>query len=597
MTFGAARRTIRTCYGQPSPFCCASRSRSVLTGQRPSDAPLDINVGLVGIGVVGSAVLDFFARGPMELATPGGELGGPNAARVRLWSAARRSRHNPHGAPEALIERTVSRDDDGRPRFFYDTDPGNQTSGRRSGGPAWREVVRDENVDIVVEVTGSPVAEALIEEALWEGKCVVTANKTVLSRTGYELVKLARSRGVVLAYEAAVGGGMPVVQTIGSSIGGRVTAILAILNGTTNFILTEMRKANAGGGAGQAAYPAAVCAAIHGGLAEADPSADVLGEDARSKIIILAGLAFGVRLRPRDVYVRGIARRGIADAPAPLGRAAYHACASGDGEPCQEVCGQDDHISTQPVFQAADLEVLDRLGYVPKLLAGAQPAPLAPTDGAGGEPDIVAWVQPAVVPTDHPLANVDGSGNACLLEVESPAREGADEPAKGYTIALQGPGAGGPETASSVVADIQFCARQLAAAGRTTRGAQTGCATGPLYMYGAGAFSRPQPYNGTPALHRQSALVLPFLLRFKGSGDLDAKAMASVLGRHGIQATPIDAAGSGDNRYFRTHPVSMKALEQGLETVLGELGPDKAPLDVLYLPVLEGARWGSGTEA
>ncbi|MEE9284377.1 MAG: hypothetical protein V3V35_01475 [Dehalococcoidia bacterium] len=556
-----------------------------MTSRLSSRETLEINVGLIGVGVVGSAVLDFFARQPLELRGPGARLGGPASAQVRLWSAARRSRHNPKGAPQALIERAVSRDGDGRARFFYDTDPDGASRAAPPDGPAWRKIVRDEHVDIVVEVTGSPVAEAIIEEALWEGKCVVTANKAVLSRTGYELVKLARSRGTVLAYEAAVGGGMPVVQTIGSAIGGRVTGILAILNGTTNFILSEMRKA----GASEAAYPAAVCAAIHGGLAEADPGADVLGEDARSKIIILAGLAFGVRLRPRDVYLRGLARRGIATAPGPADRAAYHACASGSGEPCREICGSDDHVSTRPMFQAADLEMLDRLGYVPKLLAGAQSAL---TDGAGRPHEVVAWVQPAAVPLDHPLAKVHGSDNACLLEVESPTPGGGGAPAKGYTIALQGPGAGGPETASSIIADIQFCARQLAVAGRSPSGGGPDCPREPLYMYGAGAFSQPQPYRGAPALCRRGDLVAPFLLRFVKGPGLDADAVAAALARHGVKPTPIEAA-SPDNLYIRTEPASICTMELGLEAVLRELGPRKAPLDILYLPVLEGARWAT----
>jgi len=564
-----------------------------MRAKAPAPDALEINVGLIGVGVVGSAVLDFFARAPIVLPVPGARLGGPAVARVRLWSAARRSRDSPKAAPSERIERVVSRDERGRPRFYYEAGSTGSGTGRRVRGPAWREIVRDERVDIVVELTGSPTAEAIIEEALWNGKCVVTANKAVLSRSGYELARLAQARGLILACEAAVGGAMPVVQTIAGCVGGRVTALLAIINGTTNFILTEMRQAARQGDAG-AAYPAAVCAAIHQGLAEADPSADVLGEDARSKVIILAGLAFGVRLRPRDIYVRGIARRGAARAPGPRERAAFHACPAGSARPCPQVCGRDDHVSTQPILHTPDLHLLERLGYVPKLLAGAQML----TEGEPGR--VAAWVQPAAVEAGHPLAGVNGSENACLLEVESPVEGAAPAPSSGsepalsrakgqakrYAIALRGPGAGGPETASSVMADIQFCARQLAVRGHGDD------RPSPLYMYGAGAFGRAQACQGAPALLSSGRLVAPFLLRVLGGDGVRAAAVASTLAQHGVRATPLQTGQIAPGYcYLRTGPTTVQAIEQGVEAVLREHGPASMPLDVLYLPALEGARW------
>ena len=563
-----------------------------MTGPASAGEPKPINCGLIGVGTVGSAVVDFFAQHPLELPVAGTRFGDPSSTPIDLWSAARRSRHNPKGASEELLRRVLGDGGEGSPRFFYDHDPEDSSTRFRPGAPAWRQVVSDENVDIVVELTGSPVAEAIIEEALWNGKCVVTANKKVMSRSGYELVRLAQARGTVLAYEASVGGGMPVVQMIGTSVGGKVVAMLAILNGTTNFILSRMRSAQGADGQAQglAAYPSAMCAAVHEGLAEADPSDDVLGEDARSKLIILAGLAFGVRLRPRDVYLRGIARRGPAEMPREVRRADLHACPPGKGLPCRETCAEDDHLSTRCIFAAADLAVLEREGYAPKLLAGAQRVP-----GEGEEAErIVAWVQPAAVPIGHPLANVEGYENACLLQVESPTSGGAAP--RRFELLARGPGAGGPQTASSVIADIQFCARQLALTGRFGPAARAQEQRTPLYMYGAGAFGRPQPYEGAPALTRTEELVAPFLLRFvfKGEearGDA-ARAVVEIVGRHGIEASPLEgAAAAPEHLYYRTTPASMRAMEGALEGVLRNFDAGRMPLDVLYLPILEGARW------
>ena len=521
-----------------------------------------INVGLIGIGVVGAAVLEFFAGAPMELTVPAPRIGQAKSVRLRLWSAARRSSRNPKGASEERIEGLVTRDREGRPRFYAD----DRMS--RSDGPAWRRIVRDDQVDIVIELTGSPVAEAIIQEALWAGKCVVTANKAVLSRTGADQVQLAQSRNTILAYEAAVGGGMPVVQTIAAGVGGKITAILGILNGTTNFILSRMRDAMSEPGA----YPAAVCAAIHGGLAEADPSADVLGADAQAKIAILAGLAFGVRLRPRDVYVRGIARRAAAPSPMVSQRSRYHACADEEGSPCAETCGPDDHLSTQPILHAPDMRGMERLGLVPKLLSGAQRF----------EDRVVAWAQPAAVPLAHAFAGIGGSDNACLLEVESPA-VGGNGAATRFPILLRGPGAGGPETASSVISDVLFCAHQLAArgvAGETYDEA-------PLYMYGPGAFEHVQSYEGAPSLVQAKRLVAPYLLRFiceGGDGEV-----RRALAAHGVEIEPLtDIDAPSTYRYYRTHEVGIRQIEQAIEAALKGAGAQALSLDVLYLPILDG---------
>ena len=321
------------------------------------------------------------------------------------------------------------------------------------------------------------------------------------------------------------------------------------------------------------------------GLAEADPSEDVLGEDARSKLIILAGLAFGVRLRPRDVYVRGIARKGRRTLPEHLPRAAFHACPPEQGLPCTATCGEDDHLATESIFTAADLTAMARLRYVPKLLGGAQRA------GSHGNERVVAWVQPVALTEGHPLAGVDGSQNACLLRVESPLS--TSEGAQPYDIMVRGPGAGGPETASSVIADIQFCARQLAVAGRLGRPSDGAQRPSPVYTYGATALNRVQDYRGVPSLQAADGLATPFLLRFLHLGGPDRSAaiqtLAQSLRSNGVSADPLDSIDTApEHLYYRTEPVSIRVMEQALGRVLSQSEAGRLSLDVLYLPILQG---------
>ena len=520
---------------------------------------MQVNCGLIGVGTVGTATLDFFAEGPLSLGLAGSEIGRRTSVPVHVWSASRRSRTKQKAASEHLIHTVLQRAGDGGARFAYDHDPANPGSAFTPGDPAWRRIVSDPEVDIVVELTGSPVAEAIIQEALWSGKSVVTANKKVMSRSGYELVRLAQARGSVLAYEAAAGGGMPIVQMMGTSIGGRVQAFSAIVNGTCNFILSRMMAGSRNGPLGAESpglYAEALSSAMDAGLAEADPGDDVLGEDSRSKLIILAGLAFGVRLRLPDVYVRGIARRDL--------------------------------MTRESVFRDEDLLVLDGLGLAPRLVAGAQRTVVDGLDR------VVAWVSPVVVRPEHPLAGVQGSDNACLLEVESPAAAERGS-GRGYTIVVRGPGAGGPETASSVIADIEFCARQMAVSGRLDSARGVGGESRPMYMYGSDAFSRPQSYLGRPSLHFANDLTARFFLRFvhdenRGHGF---DAMAGALSDFGVPADHIHASASAPNlRYFITGPVSFGAMEAALESVLKRFGTGRTSLDVLYLPILDGPALG-----
>ena len=225
------------------------------------------------------------------------------------------------------------------------------------------EVVEQPDVDLLVEVMGGeePAASA-IRRALELGKPVVTANKVVMARRGPELLGLARRQGVPLMFEAAVGGAVPIIRPIQESLASdRILALLGIVNGTTNFILTEMTDQGV-------AFEAALQEAQRRGYAEADPSADVSGLDAACKLSVLASLAFDRWVPVERLDVRGL-----------------------DG------------------ITARDVQYAGELGLVVKLLAFSRLL-----DGA-----IEAWVGPAMVPRRHPLAQVRGVNNAIWLVTEA----------------------------------------------------------------------------------------------------------------------------------------------------------------------------------
>src|ERR1700730_14577796 len=225
-------------------------------------------------------------------------------------------------------------------------------------------VVSDPDIDVVVEVIGGiEPARTLILEALKSGKPVVSANKELIANVGQELFEAAAAAGVDLLFEAAVGGGIPLIRPLRESLAGeRIRRVTGIVNGTTNFILTRMTEEGAD-------YHAALAEAQQLGYAERDPTADVEGFDAGAKAAILASIAFGGRVVAGDVYREGIS--GIT---------------------------------------AADIAYASRLGYVVKLVAVAEQLP-------GG--DVAVRVHPAMVPAAHPLASVRDSFNAVFIEGES----------------------------------------------------------------------------------------------------------------------------------------------------------------------------------
>ena len=167
----------------------------------------------------------------------------------------------------------------------------------------WQEVVTHPEVDIVAElVGGTGVAREIIDAAIRNNKSVVTANKELMALCGAEIWDRAIAAGINLAMEASVAGGIPIHSVLREGISGdRVTTLYGILNGTSNYILTEIEKRGV-------SFGDALQEAQRLGYAEADPSADVDGYDARSKLAILAALAFGEKITPSDIYSEGIRR-------------------------------------------------------------------------------------------------------------------------------------------------------------------------------------------------------------------------------------------------------------------------------------------------
>jgi homoserine dehydrogenase len=252
-------------------------------------------------------------------------------------------------------------------------------------------VVTDPGIDVVVEVIGGiEPARELTLDAIKSGKPVITANKELLANVGAELFAAADHAGVDLLFEAAVGGGIPVIRPLRESLAGeRIDRVMGIVNGTTNYILTRMTEAGA-------SYADALSEAQSLGYAERDPTADVEGYDAAAKAAVIASIAFGVRVVAGDVTNEGIA-----------------------------------HITR------ADIDYAAKMGYVIKLLAIAEQR-----DGsAGGE--VGVRVHPAMVPAAHPLASVRDSFNAVFVE----------GPAVGELM-FYGRGAGGFPTASAVLGDL-----------------------------------------------------------------------------------------------------------------------------------------------
>jgi homoserine dehydrogenase len=332
-----------------------------------------VRIGLLGCGTVGQAVVRTLIDG-------GGTIERASGHRLEVAK---------------VLVRDPSKERPGIDPSLITTDPA--------------DVLDDPTVEIVVEVMGGlePTLDHL-QRAIARGASVVTANKQLLSRHGPELLQAAEAAGAELRFEASACAAIPVIKVLRESLlAAEITQVTGIVNGTTNFILTEMAR-------GGLSYAEALARAQELGYAEADPTEDVNGADAAAKMAILSSIAFHSRVRIDDVPHEGI-----------------------------------------DLLQAEDLEHARSLGFVVKLLGVARLM-----NGS-----VSVRVYPALVPRGHRLAAIEGPDNAVLLESRA-TRE----------IMLVGPGAGGDETASAVVADIlsilgthqgSFLHNALVDAGRT----------------------------------------------------------------------------------------------------------------------------------
>ena len=220
-------------------------------------------------------------------------------------------------------------------------------------------VILDPNIDIIVEmIGGTTIAKTFILNAIENGKHIVTANKALLAGHGNELVKAALKKGVDLAFEASVGGCMPVIKSLRESlVGNRISGMTGILNGTCNYILSKITDDNS-------PFDEALKEAQQNGFAEADPTLDIEGYDTAHKLAIISSLAFGSEFNLKDIYVEGISR-----------------------------------------ITQLDIEFAGQFGYRVKLLAICK-------DSNGA---MEVRVHPTMIPFSNPLSNVNGSLNAITI--------------------------------------------------------------------------------------------------------------------------------------------------------------------------------------
>ncbi len=283
-----------------------------------------VKVGLIGLGTVGSGVVEILRTHRADFSRRAG-------VDIELVRAA--DRNEPRAKALGLSSDIFT--------------------------PDWHDVVSDPEVDIVIElIGGTGVAREVVLAAIGAGKQVVTANKALMASFGEEVMGAADAAGVEIAFEASVGGGIPIIGPLRRAlVSNEISTVMGIVNGTTNYMLTRMAEDGL-------SYEAALAEAQDKGFAEADPTADVDGFDAAAKIAILSSIAFNSRVTLSDVHPEGI--RPLAP---------------------------------------ADLAYAREMGYVIKLLAIGRRTP----DG------IDVRVHPTMIPVDHPLASVNGVYNAIYV--------------------------------------------------------------------------------------------------------------------------------------------------------------------------------------
>ena len=321
-----------------------------------------IHVGLLGIGTVGAGTFNVLARNQEEIQRRAGRP-------IRITMVA--------DLDQARARQVVG-------------------DAARIVGDA-HAVIADPDIDIVIELIGGyGIARQLVLAAIAAGKHVVTANKALLAVHGTEIFAAAHARGVVVAFEAAVAGGIPIIKALREGLtANRIEWIAGIINGTTNFILSEMRSKGLD-------FATALKEAQRLGYAEADPTFDIEGVDAAHKASIMSAIAFGTPVQFAQAYVEGITK-----------------------------------------LQATDIAYAEQLGYRIKLLGITKRR--ADVAGIAG---IELRVHPTLIPAQRLIANVEGAMNAVVVHGD----------AVGSTL-YYGKGAGAEPTASAVIADLVDIAR------------------------------------------------------------------------------------------------------------------------------------------
>ena len=318
-----------------------------------------IQVGLLGIGTVGTGVFNVLQRNQHEIQRRAGR--GIEIAMVADLDTAR---------AQAIVGTGVQVVNDAR------------------------AVIASPEIDIVIELIGGyGIARQLVMEAIEAGKHVVTANKALLAVHGTEIFAAAHRKGVMVAFEAAVAGGIPIIKALREGLSAnRIQWIAGIINGTTNFILSEMRDKGLD-------FDVALKEAQRLGYAEADPTFDIEGVDAAHKATIMSAIAFGIPVQFDKAYVEGIAKLG-----------------------------------------AQDIRYAEQMGYRIKLLGITK---RSFDNDTGVLKGIELRVHPSLVPAKRLIANVEGAMNAVMVQGD----------AVGTTL-YYGKGAGSEPTASAVIADL-----------------------------------------------------------------------------------------------------------------------------------------------
>lgn len=361
------------------------------------------------------------------------------------------------------------------------------------------DVLEDPSVAMVVEVMGGldPTLDYL-RRALEAGKPVVTANKQLLSREGPRLLEIAERAGTELRFEASACAAIPVIKVLRESLlAAEVHALAGIVNGTTNYMLSEMARVGL-------SYEQALAQAQELGYAEADPTEDVNGADAAAKMAILASIAFHARVPFDAVTCEGI-----------------------------------------DTLTAEDVELAAELGYVVKLLGIARLV-----NGS-----VSVRVHPTLVPASHRLAAVSGADNAVLIESDTAGE-----------IMLVGPGAGGPETASAIVADIlsilgthqgSFLHNALADAGRPVLAPTE--VTSAFYLRLSVA-DRPGVLASVASIFGEEQLSIRTVVQ-KGEGDGARLVLVLHPGNEGRLLAAVERVAALDE--VREPPVVLRALGAG----------------------------------